>query len=118
MVEHFYANGRRVGWGDGATYHSVRDYNKNEVFKKPEFGSAVGISADILRGIVSKQYKYIELMIVNFEKDSFFLVSTIAEFLKHSHKIHFGGYDEQYIMEMNNWQRNYHHIVTIKSFEA
>ncbi len=96
------------------TYYSQRDAAKGQVFH--HFGNAIAVDVYILKQLLSKEAKFICILILNFEgRPSFYVLSTINNFIENSEKFNYDkrneygqsytGYGEQSRMPMLLWRR-------------
>ena len=116
--QYYNKRGRVVGWVEDNCYNSIRDFDKGHIFRKPTYGSAVGIDIRILKDLISKDVHKLKFLIKNFEKNSFWVEIKIEEFLKKSWEVNFdkvgadrktniSQYGKQRVCPMNNWTRVY-----------
>jgi len=119
------ARGRPVGWVENNTYYSRRDYERNQIFKKPKYECAMAIDKRILRDLVAKGVIKIRFMVLNFDKESFWAEITLKEFLRNSFEINFKRldkkdnakpYTEQRACAMKFWRRVYPSQNTLDMF--
>jgi len=87
--------GREVGWVQDGIFHSTRDYNRGQIFKKPKYKSALAIDRSILKDLVAKQVKLIKILVKNFEPTSFWVQIDVQHFLKNSFEIDFKRKDQK-----------------------
>ena len=116
MTELFNTKGQQVGDMSikEATYYSQRDAKRGEIFW--HFGNAVAVDVNILKKLAANNIKFICILIINFkEEKSFYLVSTLDNFLINSETINYDkrnqfgesytGYGHQRRLPMAYWRR-------------
>ena len=101
--------GKNVGYIEDGVYISDRDYNKNQIFYRPKYRNAMGLSILIIKQLVQNKVEKVRFRVFNFEPKMFFAEIALIAFLKHSIEIKFKAKnsDHQRICPMEYFTRVY-----------
>lgn len=88
-----------------ALYTTQRDFKKGQVFKYIP-GNAIAIDRSVLQKIARDQVRFICVQVTNFNNEpSFYLLSSVENFISKSQTIKFGLHGLQRKMDMDKWTK-------------
>lgn len=81
--------GKEVGFIEGDTYYTIRDFKKNQIFH--HYDNAVGVDVKIIRQLVKNNVEFMEFTLINFNSFPFKVRVSLHGFLKESERVCFFG---------------------------
>jgi len=97
MLKNIYSPmGHKVGYIEDGVYISDRDFNKSQIFYRPKYRNAMGLSRIIIKQLIQNNVEKVRFRVFNFEIKMFFAEISLNDFLKNAIDIKFKAKNSDY----------------------